>query len=88
MTKANDPVYPEISCDEAGLAHGGSYTERSGLTLRQHFAVLALQGLLAGPNTPAVIGGHGLPPDSSAVCQQAVAYADALIVALNAPKGD
>lgn len=63
MTNGDDFVYPFNDGDSLN----------AGITLRQHFAGLALQGLCADPET-------GAPKDAALA---AVKYADALIAALN-----
>ncbi len=67
--------------DDPATGYGLSPTETNygpwstdGLTKREHFAALALQGLLANPDTPVI------PVD---VANNAIRYADALIAALN-----
>ena len=41
---------PEISCDEASLSNGGTYTIDGGITRRDWLAGLAMQGMLSNPN--------------------------------------
>lgn len=62
-------------------AFPGEYSR--GLTIREYFAALALQGLLANPN---VVGSIGVPenPDyDDQLAKEALDSADALIKALN-----
>jgi hypothetical protein len=59
VSRANDPVHP-------GMVH-------TGLTIREHFAAMAMQGLLAGnPITTS-------PDWERAVTMLAITHADALI---------
>jgi hypothetical protein len=67
MTDPDDPYFPA----------GGN----SGATIREAFAALALQGVLAGYDVEGVD-----MPGSAKAARLAVGYADALILALNAPK--
>lgn len=50
-------------------------TFHAGLTKREYFSVLALQGLMANPNT--------CPDDIDMITEDAVAIADSLIKELN-----
>ena len=63
------------------LAGGRGYGPNTGITLREHFAGLAMQGLAANANTNA-------SAKSEAVATRAVEFADALIVALEEPKAN
>lgn len=63
MTQPNDPAFPVSPAD---------YSAKHGLTKREYFAAMAMQGLLAN-------GSRG----SSGVCSVAMWYADALIEKLN-----
>ena len=62
---------------------GLAFSPKHGLTKREYFAALAMQGLLANP-VEIVQMGYG--PDSFAKC--AVESADALIEALNKDRSD
>lgn len=66
MTQPNDPAFPVSPAD---------YSAKHGLTKREYFAAMAMQGMLAN--------GSG---DSSAVCSVAMWHADALIEKLNKTK--
>jgi hypothetical protein len=57
MSRANDPVHPNMM--------------EAGLTIREHFAAMAMQGLLAD-STTVRLGSDVIP-------KTAVAYADLLI---------
>lgn len=70
ITNANDIVFPA--------------REDEGLTKREYFAAMAMQGLLACPVSQ--LGPQGEIPSNAA--QAAVRYADALIRALNEPITD
>ncbi len=68
MTKPDDPARPTpMDFDNTGM------------TIREHFAALALQGLLLKE-------GAWNATDKLALACAAVEYADCLITALNAPK--
>jgi hypothetical protein len=74
-TNPNDSV-----CSGAGSADQG-YATQHGLTKREHFAALAMQGMIGAtppddtPASPAQI--------TAAIAQASVMMADALIAALN-----
>lgn len=70
MTNPNDSIEPIWRS-----ASDPEYAQY-GLTKREHFAAMAMQGMLA----------NGVYKSDLALAVQAVAYADALIEALNAPK--
>ena len=76
-----DPAFNTVGCDEASLSNGGCYTQTEGLSKREYFAAVALQGIIAGAVKLDSVPGMD-------VCQAAgsgaVYYADALIEALNA----
>lgn len=73
--RANEPAYPVMN--ESYPARDGDYTKHEtigGLTIREHFAGMAMQGFCANPNeaeAPPIVLARG-----------AVAIADALIAAL------
>lgn len=67
MTNPNDSVFPESE-----LLEGGTVTTVSGLTKREYFAAMALNGLLSQEDDY-----HRLADI------KAVEFADALIAALN-----
>jgi hypothetical protein len=64
MTNPNDPAYP-------------SHNKHHGLTKREYFAAMAMQGLLAQESEAWGFG------DKEKLATEAVAQADALIAALN-----
>jgi hypothetical protein len=67
MTHPNDPSTP---CSYINSDFTVDYSIYQGLTKREYFAAMALQGLLANPNI-------------SVVTSDAVLYADRLIAELN-----
>lgn len=69
MTKANDTIFP--------APMGLNYT--SGLTVREYFAAMCLQGMLTHRPT-------GVLPNFAAMADDAVHQADVLIEALNEKK--
>lgn len=78
MINPNDTVYPRITQPAFTDGHGYHTPEQwsDGITKREHFAAMAMQWILADPNT---IGDH------QQVALGAVNMADALIEALNKP---
>lgn len=67
MTKPNDPAFPVSPSD---------YSAKHGLTKREYFAAMAMQGILTNE-------GRG---DTSAVIRVAMWHADELIEKLNKTK--
>lgn len=72
MTSPNDSIFPIV--DDAGAVIAGEY----GLTKREYFAAIALQGLLSADDPSPK---HHRPPELQAAL--AVLQADTLIAALN-----
>jgi len=70
MTNANDVLNPSIA-----ILEGDIVTCRQGLTKREYFAAMAMQGLLANPKDRS----NGL----YSVVEEATAYANNLIEQLN-----
>jgi hypothetical protein len=68
MTNGNESAFPEVQTEPQFNRH--SY----GLTKREYFAAMAMQGILAG---------RLMPTPQEIVCQGAVEHADELIEALN-----
>ena len=66
MKDADMPAYPII---------GATLDGNEGLTKREHFAGLAMQGFISA--------GHGGMPNASELANYAVRYADALLTELN-----
>jgi len=83
MTKGEDIVTPV----EVFWGDGSSQIENKGLTKREHFASMAMQGWISATNLENVSmsDAENLPIASA---NWAVAYADALINALNKTKND
>lgn len=81
MTNANDLAYP-VPDTVAKLIHEGYYfnDQYLGLTKREYFAAMAMQGLLANY---AANGMYGNYVEYPMVEKAAVSQADALIKALN-----
>ena len=80
MTNSDDPAVPELSTSWHDTRDGmTSYSTNGGLTKREHFAAVALQGLLADC--------HALRKDGirdSEFAEFAVMQADWLLAALRA----
>lgn len=57
-------------------ADGSSHVDEPGLTIRQHFAAMAMQGICANSH-------DNMPKEFTAIAEHAVKYADALIAELN-----
>ena len=72
MTNPTDPTFACVSSD----GRGGGY-QQDGLTKREYFAAMALQGLLANSNDRLVSA------DDETIAMTAVDAANALINALN-----
>ncbi len=83
MSRGNEPAYPAIETQPRDIGHHGNYVtiadtySTGGMTLREHYAGLAMQGLLAG-------GSSGQSTATLAACS--VACADALIAELERVK--
>ncbi len=73
------PAFASVGYD----ALGGGYCQ-VGLTKREHFAAMAMQGLLAGNYS--YFDGNANVPIPFSIAGEALAHADALITALNSPK--
>ena len=89
MKRANEPASPVEVCFSGGELRGKQTDQftafATGLTIREHFAGLAMQGLLANPGE--FRGDDGEPaqtiPESAAFCARlSVIYADALLAEL------
>ncbi len=87
---ADQPAFPGIESSHAAVdSYNNSYTGLEvyyGMTLRQHFAGLAMHGILANAPMMECIGtddAHaGLPECAQHVALLSTVYADALIAAL------
>lgn len=72
MSIANEPAFP-ATCTQYDSDHEPYVTSVSGMTLRQYYAGLAMQGLLSGP--------HSYDFEGCAI--DSVRYADALLAELS-----
>lgn len=82
-TLANYPAFPSISDSRAGAdSYGNTFTAfeciSQGMTLRQHYAGLAMQGLLSCP-------ADGVTMKAERIATWAVEQADALLAELDKP---
>ena len=80
MTDPNDLAYPKVVSSPARDRNHGPYTDTrstGGLTKRELFAAMAMQGLLANPDQAMVA------MDEDHVAFSAMQHADALIAELN-----
>lgn len=79
---------PAMPLTDATMAHDEDFKNCRGLTLRQHFAAMALQGLLANPELLRVgtMGKTDAEEVMQSFTQDAVMAADLLIDELNKPK--
>lgn len=73
MTNGNDPAYP---ADAIRQTH-------SGMTIREQFAVMAMQGVLAGEHRNWTLNNVEGASHAEAIAHESVLFADALIDALN-----
>lgn len=74
--RANEPAMPTIGFERDNYGRvklEGKHIQRKGLTIREHFAGLAMQGIVAAQEST----------DPPKVAEFALQYADALIAALN-----
>lgn len=76
----DDGPLPWLTHADSAAFPGAEEWAAGGLTKREHFAALALQGLLV------CWVGESINPKPEKAGRLAVEYADALIAALNAPK--
>jgi hypothetical protein len=74
MTNASDPMFPTIQ-----QTNPNSFDTVLGLTIREHFAAMAMQGIYAGSSNALSIRFN----DRVTIALDAVTAADALIKALN-----
>ena len=89
MTNGNDSANPQIITEEVAAAQSGGYMPDTysfgGLTKREYFAGLAMQGILSG-----VVGKNIARNDpehmEAFVAELSGRYADSLIEALNKEK--
>ena len=82
MTDPNDLAYPVVREYDEQRGEYFSPSTEGGLTKREYFAAMAMQGILSGPvELLREIGNKG-----EGVAENAVKVADVLIEALNAEK--
>lgn len=84
MTNANEMAYPCQNRWDAGSESMDLYSDATGLTKREYFAAMALQGILSGNPHDLVSEAENqdlLTKDAVAVTS--LEFADALIAALN-----
>lgn len=80
-TKGNEPAFASVAYGPCGESHG-----QDGLTKRELFAAMAMQGVLANEFMIKAIGDMHKKDNEKITANVAVLYADALIKALNEPK--
>lgn len=76
MDNKDIPAFPRVGFDKEGTITS-DFPDFNGLSKREYFAALVLQGILARPETGYV--------SNIALCEDAVLYADTLLEALNKP---
>jgi hypothetical protein len=84
VSRANEPAYPSLDIrDNQPLSTAFNH----GLTIREHFAAMAMQGQLATNGPTSRDDGTDADPDECRVliAQFAVEYADALLAELAKP---
>jgi hypothetical protein len=82
MSNANEPAFP-VEVEHAdgeihGIQTGNTTGWRKGITKREYFSAMAMQGLLSCRAMENITNNMGLP-DLTIVAQEAVAYADHLL---------
>ena len=79
MKNADKPIYPfnEIDWNRSSSEVTTYYSQESGLTKREYFAGLALQGLISSLTEKASYGGWGTEMEATIKC--AIDYADELL---------
>lgn len=84
MTNANESAYGYGFC----TADGNNVQDVKGLTKREYFAAMAMQGLLTNSNVLKFFQREGLNPNEfiNLVAKDSTEIADALINALNETK--
>ena len=70
----NEPINP--SYDKDGVRH-------QGLTIRQYYAGLAMQGLLSNDTVRSILSGNNGMPVAKLIAEVSAKYSDAIINALN-----
>ena len=83
MNNADKPIHPLRGADGRLFSTNGGYLEQApvamGLTKREHFAAMAMQGLLSNPN---LVHYSGTDDKADRMRDMAVNYADGLLKAL------
>lgn len=82
MTNPNEPAFPSESEADNSLASALAYR---GLTKREYFAALAMQGIFASYANPEI---NTQLINLSQHARQSIQMADALILELNKSQGD
>jgi hypothetical protein len=77
MSRADEQAFPVPAV--AGLPNGHAEYGAAGITIREHFAAMAMQGVL--------VRSHLTTNSQSACAKLAVEHADALLAALSKPTG-
>jgi hypothetical protein len=75
MSRANESVYPQAETDR--------FPAEPGLTIREHFAAMALQGMLANQLTGMAAAKVRREESMEMLARDAVGHADALIAELS-----
>lgn len=79
MNNGNKPASPYLDVDYDGEGNIEEYSKNFGLTKREHFAAMAMQGILSNSRTIDNDDDH-----SEWVAKRSVGQADALLKALEA----
>jgi hypothetical protein len=80
MITGNEPAFPTDTTVVDGEVTQDIKKEWEGITIRQHFAAMAMQGILSNPKVMDEVDWHY---DVDAVVKNSVFVADALIDQLN-----
>jgi len=82
MITGNEPAF-----SKAAFYHpdGGVDSPQEGMSIRQYYAGLAMQGLVANPQHRKIYQGESYLMPSEVYAEQAVSLANALIKELNKP---
>lgn len=85
MENKNQPAYPYRAWDEKN----GTYQDCNGLTKREYFAAMAMQGLLAGRNQQSLFISPNNSENEYIIFEQlaadSIATADILLTQLSSP---
>jgi hypothetical protein len=74
MSRANEPIHPTMMC--------------TGLSIREHFAAMAMQGMLANSVLPRYAASVPRAQFLREIAVDAIGHADALIAELSKPSND